>query len=153
MQRAGQWFVAGLQISLVAGLAHRPLRGPALQPDHGLGLPVNIGSELLSTLVIMPAPAVGAVAEALGGGGLALSVAGWGLERLTELARVVSAWPQDLWLVASAPEAALTVSFLGLLLICIVRAAALAGPRFISGRGAVVEAAGLGRLGGAGGRR
>ncbi len=95
VQRAGQWFVAGALISLVAGLATSPSPVQHFNRITVWGLPANIGSELLSTLVIMPALAVGAVAEAFGAGGLALSVAGWGLERLTELARIVSAWPQS----------------------------------------------------------
>ena len=69
--------------------------------------------------MIMPALAIGTVLELFGLGGPVLALAGWGLERMVELAKVFAGWPQAVQVVASAPDWTLAVSFLGLLFVCL----------------------------------
>lgn len=102
LQRAGTALVAGLMISLVAGLATGPF---ALQHFNRVvlyGLPANLLAEPVSTLLLMPAPALGVVLSPLGLSDLPLAVAGLGID-------------------ASAPPWALPAAFLDLLFCCLWR--------------------------------
>ncbi len=83
------------------------------------GLPANLAMEPLSTFLIMPSLAAGAVVEALGGGGWALAPARAGIELLLAMAQGVAAWPRAVWIVSSAPAVALPIAFLGLLWLCL----------------------------------
>jgi competence protein ComEC len=61
------------------------------------------------------------VGEAAGASAPALAVAGWAIGALTGVASWVAGLPGALVLVPSAPPAALAVSFLGLLFVCLWR--------------------------------
>ena len=118
-QRGWDWLVAGLAVSLVAGLATDPF---AIQHFNRItlwSLPANLLSEVLSSLVIMPALAVGTAAEAFGGGGAPLWVAGSGLDALAWVARLFASAPHAVLPYTSAPAWALPVSFVGLLFACL----------------------------------
>ena len=120
-QRARDWLVAGAAVSLVAGLATDPFAIQHFNRITTWGLPANLATELLSSFVIMPALAVGAMVELAGWGGPPLAVAGWGLDGLTAVARLFAGLPHAVVGWPSAPAAALPVSFLGLLVICLWR--------------------------------
>ncbi len=83
------------------------------------GLPANLLMEPLSSLIIMPALAIGAVMEALGLGGAVLHVADFGIKLLLDLSRFVASWPVAVWIVPSAPAAALPLSFVGIVALCL----------------------------------
>ena len=120
-QRGWDWLTAGLAVSLVAGLATDPF---AIQHFNRIvlwSLPANLLAEVLSSLVIMPALAVGAVLELAGLGGAPLWVAQAGLEALGRTARLFAGLPHAIMPWASAPGAALPVSFVGLLVVCLWR--------------------------------
>ncbi len=119
LQHARDWLVGGALVSLVAGLATDPFGIQHFNRVTLWGLPANIATELLSSLVIMPALAVGVLAELAGWGGAPLAVAGWGLDAMTVVARGFAAAPHAVVGLASAPAAALPVSFLGLLFVCL----------------------------------
>lgn len=121
LRKARAWLVGGAMVSLVAGLATDPFSIQHFNRITLWGLPANIGAEVLSSLVVMPALAVGVVAEACGGGGPVLAVAGWGLDGIAAIARVFAAAPHAVAPWSSAPAVALPISFLGLLAICIVK--------------------------------
>jgi competence protein ComEC len=115
------WLTAGFLVSLVAGLATGPFAIQHFNRVTLWGLPANLATEALSTFVIMPALAVGALLELFGLGAPLLAVAGWGLERMVALAKAFAAWPYAVQVVASAPDWTLALSFLGLLFICLWR--------------------------------
>jgi competence protein ComEC len=118
-QRFRTWLVAGALISFVAGMATGPFAIQHFNRVTLWGLPANLATEALSSLVVLPALAVGAVGVLLGGGATALAVADWGLARMAELAHLFAGLPSAVVTVASAPAWALPVSFLGLLLVCL----------------------------------
>ncbi len=77
--------------------------------------------EPLSTFLIMPFLAAGALLDVFGAGGWALAVAGFGIRLLNLIAKSVSGWPHAVWIVPSAPAIALPISFLGVLWLCLWR--------------------------------
>ena len=121
VQRLRVWLVAGFMVSLIAGTATGPFAIQHFNRVTLWGLPANLATEALSTFVIMPALAVGAALELMGLGGPALAAAGWGLERMVEIARAFAGWPHAVAVVASAPDWTLAASFLGLLFVCLWR--------------------------------
>ena len=115
------WLVAGIAISTVAGLATSPFAIQHFNRVSLYGLPANLVMEPLSTFLIMPALAAGALLESFGLGGWLLQVAGFGISLLDHLASAVAGWPKAVWVVASAPAIALPIAFLGLLWMCLWR--------------------------------
>ncbi len=118
-QGAAGWLALAIGASFVAGLATAPFAIQHFNRVALYGLPANLIMEPLSSFVIMPALALGALGEALGLGGAPLQVAGWGIHAVLGLARWVAAWPRAMVIVASAPAISLPISFLGLLWLCL----------------------------------
>jgi competence protein ComEC len=118
-QRLGVWLGAAFMISFVAGLATGPFAIQHFNRVTLWGLPANLATEALSSLVVLPALAVGAVLELAGWGGGPLSLAHWGLQATTAMARLFAGLPGAVMVVASAPEWTLPVAFLGLLFVCL----------------------------------
>jgi len=121
VQRGWSWFLAACAASLVAGLATGPFAMQHFNRTAVYGLFANLAVEPLSSLVIMPFLAIGAVLEMVGNGAWALAVAGWGVEAMMTVGRFFAALPGAVQLVPSAPQAALPVAFLGVLFLCLWR--------------------------------
>jgi competence protein ComEC len=121
VQRAGFWLWVSLCASFVAGMATGPFAIQHFNRVAMFGLPVNFLSEPLSALVVMPGLALGGVLEPLGLGRPFLVYAGWGLDLMNEVAGMAARSPHAVWVVASAPAAALPVAFIGILWICLWR--------------------------------
>ncbi|HEX5775726.1 MAG TPA: ComEC/Rec2 family competence protein, partial [Caulobacteraceae bacterium] len=120
-QNAGLWIAAAIGVSLVAGLATGPFAMQHFNRVASFGLLANLLVAPLSSFVIMPALALGATLEPFGLGGPFLTLAGWGIDGMTTVAARVSALPGSQMLVASAPPAALPISFFGILVMCLWR--------------------------------
>ena len=120
-QTAGAWLALAVAASLAAGLATTPFAVQHFNRVSLYGLPANLMMEPLSSFVIMPALAAGALLEGIspGAGAWLLQLAGWGVGALLALARAVALWPRAVWIVPSAPDVALPLAFLGLLFICL----------------------------------
>jgi len=118
-QKLRDTLVAGFLISLVAGLATGPFAIQHFNRVTLWGLPANLATEAISSLVVLPGLAVGAVGALLGGGDLFLQLADRGLQAMTALAKVFAAAPHAVMTVASAPAWALPAAFLGLLFVCL----------------------------------
>jgi competence protein ComEC len=118
-QNAGAWLLAAVAISTAASLATSAFAIQHFNRVSLWGVPANLLMEPLSTFVIMPALAAGALLEAWSAGGWLLAFAGWGIGLLNDLAAAVAAWPKAVWIVPSAPDAALPIAFLGLLWLCL----------------------------------
>jgi competence protein ComEC len=118
-QRAGAWVALSAAVSLVAGIATGPFAIQHFNRMASYGLAANLLTAPLSSLIIMPALALGAALEPVGMGGPFLAVAGWGIGGMLWVAETVAAWPGAVRTIPSAPTAALPVAFLGLLWLCL----------------------------------
>lgn len=121
VQRAQGWLAAAIAASFFAGLATEPFAVQHFNRITLYGLPANLITEPISSLLIMPALAIGAVATLFGVGEAPLAVAGLGVQGLTAAARAFAAAPRAVLIVASAPDWTLAGSFIGLLFICLWR--------------------------------
>ncbi|HEY5412866.1 MAG TPA: ComEC/Rec2 family competence protein [Caulobacteraceae bacterium] len=120
-QDAGAWVLAAIAVSVAASLATDPIAIQNFNRVALYGVPSNLLMEPLSTFLIMPFLAAGALLDCFGLGGWALAVAGFGIKLLNLIAKGVAAWPHAVWIVPSAPEIALPISFLGILWLCLWR--------------------------------
>jgi competence protein ComEC len=118
-QRVRAWVVAGAAVSLVAGLATGALAIQHFNRVAVYGLLGNLLESPISTFVTMPALALGALLEPAGLGGPFIAVAGWGVRSTLAIARWIAGLPGAVTFVSSAPQAALVVSMLGVLFVCL----------------------------------
>ncbi len=121
MQKAKDWLVAGLAVGVVAGAATAPFAIQHFNRVSLYGLPANLLLEPLSSFVIMPALALGSVAQLFGAGGPLLAVAGWGIQQMLALAHMTATAPGAMTTVPSAPTIALPMAFIGILWLCLWR--------------------------------
>jgi competence protein ComEC len=121
LQKAKDWLIAGIVVGLVAGAATAPFAIQHFNRVSLYGLPANLLLEPLSSVVIMPALALGSIGELFSQGAPMLAIAGWGIERMLDLARLTAQAPGAMTTVSSAPNIALTAAFLGILWMCLWR--------------------------------
>ena len=121
VQGAAGWVGASLGISLVAGLATAPFVIQHFNRVAAYSLPANLLVAPVSSFVFMPALAIGAVLQPLGLAAPFLTVAGWGIQAMLDLAGRIAALPGASLTVASAPGAALPAAFLGIVWMCLWR--------------------------------
>lgn len=120
-QGAGVALVGGLAISLAAGLATGPFALQHFNRVAVYGLPANLLTEPISTLLLMPSLALGVVLAPLDLAGLPLWVAAKAIAVLNAIATFFAGLPGAERVIASAPPWTLPVTFLGLLVICLWR--------------------------------
>lgn len=118
-QAVGVWLGAALAASFVAGLATGPFAMHHFNRVASYGLIANLLVAPLSSFVIMPFLALGAVLEPLGLGGPFLAVAGWGIEAMVSVGKGAAGQPGAQVTVASAPGVALPLAFLGVMVLCL----------------------------------
>ena len=125
LQRARDWGVAMLMVSFVAGTATGPFAIQHFNRVANYGLPANLSADLVASVVLMPALALGVTAEALGLGHAftdpPLFVAGWAAKAIVSLARLFAHAPHSGIAWSSAPFPALAVSYLGIVFACLSR--------------------------------
>lgn len=121
VQNFGVWILAAIAVSAAASLATDPIAIQSFNRIALYGVPSNLLMEPLSTFVIMPALAAGALLECFGAGGWLLKIAGFGILLLNRLAAGVAGWPHAVWIIPSAPEIALPIAFYGVLWLCLWR--------------------------------
>ncbi len=118
-QAAVVWLGAAIAASFVAGLATGPFAMHHFNRVASYGLIANLLVAPLSSFVIMPFLALGALLEPLGLGGPFLAVAGWGIETMVSIGAGAAGQPAAVVTVASAPAVALPLAFLGVMLLCL----------------------------------
>lgn len=121
VQGAFGWLAASLAASFVAGLATGPFALQHFNRMATFGLLANLAAAPISSFLMMPALAIGAVLAPFGLGEAPLAVAGWGISGITQIARTAAHAPGGGLLVASAPAWALPMAFLGILWVCLWR--------------------------------
>jgi competence protein ComEC len=122
-QGLGSWALAAVAISFVAGLATAPF---ALQHFNRLAtwsLFANLLVEPISSILMMPGLALGAIAMPFGLEAGPLRLAGFAIGLMNRIAHAAAAAPFAQVTVASGPGWTLPAAFLGLLWICIWRGA------------------------------
>jgi competence protein ComEC len=118
-QATAVWLGAAIAASFVAGLATGPFAMHHFNRVASYGLIANLLVAPLSSFVIMPFLAIGAVLEPLGLGGPFLAVAGWGIEGMLGVGAATASRPGAVATIASAPGAALPIAFLGVMVLCL----------------------------------
>ncbi len=119
IQGALTWLGLSLAASFVAGLATGPFSIQHFNRVAVFGLPANLVVEPLASFIMMPSLALGAVLEPLGLGKPFLDVASASIEVLQGGAAWTAKQPRAVMLIASAPQIALPIAFLGILWLCL----------------------------------
>lgn len=119
IQKVGSWVFAALAASFVAGLATGPFAMQHFNRSAVYGLFANLAVAPISSFVMMPSLAVGAVMEAFGWGGPALWLAGESVGWMMQIGRFTADLPGAVATIPSAPAIALPVAFVGLLFVCL----------------------------------
>ncbi len=120
-QGAGTVLLASLAASFVAGMATGPFALQHFNRISTFGLISNLLVEPISSFLMMPALAIGAVLAPFGLGGPPLHVAGFAIHLMNRISDFTSALPFAQITVASAPNWTLPAAFLGLLWLCLWR--------------------------------
>jgi competence protein ComEC len=118
-QNAGGWFVAGVAASFVAGAATSPFSLQHFNQISTWGVVSNLLSDPISTFLMMPGLALGALLAPFGLGDGPLAVAGYAIHLINGIAHAVAQAPFAQFIVASGPNWALPVAFLGILWLCL----------------------------------
>jgi competence protein ComEC len=120
-QGAGTVLLASLAASFLAGMATGPFAMQHFNRISTFGLVSNLLVEPISSFLMMPALAIGAVLAPLGIGGPPLQVAGFAIHLMNRISDVAAGLPFAQITVASAPNWTLPAAFLGLLWLCLWR--------------------------------
>lgn len=121
VQAVGVWTAASIGASFVAGLATGPFAMQHFNRVSTFGLVANLLTAPISSFLMMPALAIGAVLAPLGLGGIPLSAAGLAIDTMNHVAAFVAGLPNSQLIFASAPAWTLPTAFLGILWLCLWR--------------------------------
>jgi competence protein ComEC len=113
------WTLAGAAVSLVAGLATGPFAMQDFNRVSTWGLICNLLTEPISTFLMMPGLALGALATPFHLEGPPLAVAGFAIELMNRVAHAAANAPYAQFTVASGPAWTLPASFIGILWLCL----------------------------------
>ncbi|MDB5425079.1 MAG: ComEC/Rec2 family protein, partial [Phenylobacterium sp.] len=119
VQGVRTWVLAGAAVSLVAGLATGPFAMQHFNRVSTWGLVSNLVTEPISTLLMMPGLALGAMMTPFGLEGPPLAVAGFAIGLMNRVAHAAASAPYAQLIVASGPAWTLPAAFLGLLWLCL----------------------------------
>jgi competence protein ComEC len=121
VQGLGGWALAGAAISLVAGLATAPFAMQDFNRISTWGLVSNLLVEPISSFLMMPGLALGALLMPVDLEAGPLRLAGFAIGLMNRIAATAAAAPHAQLLVASAPAWTLPAALLGILWICLWR--------------------------------
>ncbi len=121
VQNGGNWLLAGAAISLVAGLATAPFAIQDFNRISTWGLVSNLLVEPISSILMMPGLALGALLMPFGLDEWPLRLAGFAIGLMNRIAAAAAAAPHAQVLIASGPAWTLPAAFLGLLWLCLWR--------------------------------
>jgi competence protein ComEC len=121
LQTGGAWFVLSLAVSFVAGLATGPFAIQHFNRVSTWGLLTNLLVEPISSFLMMPALAIGALLTPLHIGHIPLQVAGFAIALMNRIAEMAANAPYAQLIVPSGPGWTLPAAFLGLMWLCLWR--------------------------------
>lgn len=119
VQTLGAWLTAAVAASFVAGAATGPFAMQHFNRISTWGLVSNLLSDPISTFLMMPGLALGAVLAPFGWGDGPLAVAGFAIRMINWVSHTVAEAPFSQITVASGPNWTLAAAFLGLLWLCL----------------------------------
>jgi competence protein ComEC len=123
LQGARDWTIGLLIVSLVAGAATGPFAIQHFNRVANYGALANLTADFLASAVLMPALALCLIAEAIGLGHAVatpiFAVAGWAAKGVVWIGHVFASAPGAAITMPSAPEIALTISYLGIVFACL----------------------------------
>lgn len=119
VQGARTLILAGASVSLVAGLATGPFAMQHFNRVSTWGLISNLVTEPISTLLMMPGLALGAMLTPFGLEKPPLAIAGFAIDLMNRVAHTAANAPYAQLIVASGPAWTLPAAFLGLLWLCL----------------------------------
>lgn len=119
VQALGVWTAASIGASFVAGLATGPFAMQHFNRVSTFGLAANLLTSPISSFLMMPALAIGAVLAPLGLGGLPLAAADIAIDTMNMIASWIADMPGSQRIFASAPAWTLPAAFIGVLWLCV----------------------------------
>ena len=119
IQATGTWLGASLAASFVAGLATGPFAIQHFNRVSTFGLIANLLVAPISSFLMMPALAIGAVMTPLGLGHWPLQAAGLAIDTMNQIALWAAGLPKAQIIIGSAPAWTLPAAFLGILWLCL----------------------------------
>ena len=119
VQGAGTWLGASLAASFVAGMATGPFAMQHFNRVSTFGLIANLLVAPISSFLMMPALALGAILAPFGVGDWPLQAAGVAIDTMNLIAAKASGMPGAQLIIASAPGWTLAAAFLGILWLCL----------------------------------
>ncbi|KQW71559.1 competence protein ComEC [Phenylobacterium sp. Root77] len=119
VQAVGVWTVASIGASFVAGLATGPFAMQHFNRVSTFGLVANLLTAPISSFLMMPALAIGAVLAPLGLGAVPLAAADVAIDTMNMVASWVAGMPGSQRIFASAPAWTLPAAFIGILWLCL----------------------------------
>ena len=119
VQALGVWTAASIGASFVAGLATGPFAMQHFNRVSTFGLVANLLTAPITSFLMMPALAIGAVLAPLGVGGVPLAAAGLAIDTMNMIAAWVAGMPGSQRIFASAPAWTLPAAFVGVLWLCL----------------------------------
>jgi competence protein ComEC len=123
LQGARDWTLAMLMVSLVAGAATAPFSIQHFNRVANYGVFANLTADLLASVVLMPGLALGVLFQSLGLSPMIsdppLAAAGWAARAIVSLAHLFANAPGAAVTLPSAPQAALAISYLGVVFACL----------------------------------
>ena len=124
IQTVRDWGIAMIMVSFVAGAATGPFAIQHFNRVANYGVFANLTADFLASAVLMPSLALCLLAQAVG---LSHAVAplywlaGWAARGVVELGHIFSTAPGASITMASAPQIALAISYLGIVFACLWR--------------------------------
>jgi competence protein ComEC len=121
VQGAGNWLAVGVAISLAAGLATAPFAIQDFNRIATWSVISNLLVEPISSFLMMPGLALGAVLMPFGLDAAPLRLAGFAIGLINRIAASAAAAPHAQFVIASGPAWTLPAAFVGLLWVCLWR--------------------------------
>ena len=125
LQRSRDWLVAMSAVSFVAGMATGPFAMQHFNRVANYGVFANLSADFLASAVLMPALGVSLLCQLLGVdhavAAPAYWLAGWSARGVIFLGHLFATAPWAVLTAPSAPEVALAISYLGIVLACLWR--------------------------------
>jgi competence protein ComEC len=125
LQRSRDWLVALSAVSFVAGMATGPFAIQHFNRVANYSVFANLSADFLASVVLMPALGVSLLCQGLGVTHVlafpAYWLSGWSAQGVITLGHLFATAPWAVLTAPSAPEAALAISYLGIILACLWR--------------------------------
>ncbi len=125
LQKARDWLVAMSAVSFVAGMATGPFAIQHFNRVANYGVFANLSADFLASAVLMPALGVSLLCQGLNVdhaiAAPAYWLSGWAAQGVITLGHWFATAPWAVVTASSAPEAALAISYLGIIFACLWR--------------------------------